>query len=125
MEQQNIAIVGLGRVGSVFLSGVLLKADSGINLVCVAETGETPGKAQAVAANIRLVDIDQLIALGDELDIVFDLTGLPAVRRELRAKLAVSNNHHTVIATESVARLIWTFIGGDGMPVIEGRKTSY
>ena len=40
--------------------------------------------------------------MGDEIDI-FDLTGIPNVRKELREKLLASNNKHTVIASETIA----------------------
>jgi hypothetical protein len=63
--------------------------------------------------------------MGDAVDIIFDLTGLPAVRRELRTKLHDAGNAHTVIASESISRLIWALIGTEAMPFIEGRKIGY
>jgi hypothetical protein len=38
------------------------------------------------------------VAIGKDIDVIFDLTGIPALRRELREKLARSHNLHTVIA---------------------------
>lgn len=125
MEKQNIAIVGLGRIGSAFLGEMLLKAQSGINLACAAEKMDTPGKAIAKAAGIKIVSLDDIVAMGDKVDVVFDLTGIPDVRKELREKLATSNNRHTVIASESVVRVIWSLISKEVFPVIEGRKTGY
>lgn len=110
MSQQSIAIVGLGRVGSVFLEGLLDHAADGINVVAVSEQGDTPGKKLAQAKGIPVVDIDALIAKGDSIDILFDLTGAMSVRKELRDKMAASNNRHTLIATEAVAQLIWSLI---------------
>lgn len=125
MEKQNIAIVGLGRVGSAFLEAMLLKAGVAFTLVCVAEKSDTPGKARAVAENIATVDIDQLIALGNKVDIIFDMSGNSDTRKELREKLAGAQNRHTVLAPENVARLIWALVGNGSLPVIEGRKTDY
>lgn len=125
MEKQNIAIIGLGRIGSAFLGEMLLKTQSGINLVCVAENMDTPGKAKAIVAGIKIASIDEIVGMGDKVDVVFDLTGNPDVRRELREKFAAAYNRHTVIASETIVRVIWSLISKEALPVIEGRKTGY
>jgi predicted dinucleotide-utilizing enzyme len=114
MSQQSIAIVGLGRVGSVFLEGLLNHDSDGISVIAVSEQGDTPGRKLAQAKGIPVVDIDALIAKGDSIDILFDLTGTMAVRKELRDKMMASNNRHTLIATEAVAQLIWSLISSEG-----------
>jgi predicted dinucleotide-utilizing enzyme len=124
MHKQNIAIIGLGRIGSAFLGAMLQKKQS-INLVCVAEQADTPAKALAVANGIRIATLDEIAAMGDKIDIVFELTGVPAVRKELREKLLTTKNVHTVIASETVARLIGSLISETDMPEISGRKTGY
>ncbi len=124
MNKQNIAIIGLGRIGSAFL-GAMLQKKQNINLVCVAERADTPAKAQAVANGIKVATLEEIAALGDKIDIVFELTGLPETRKELREKLLSTQNAHTVIASESIARLIWSLISDTDMPVIQGRKTGY
>jgi predicted dinucleotide-utilizing enzyme len=124
MEKQNVAIIGLGRIGSAFL-GAMLGKQRNINLACVAEKGNTPAKAQAAAAGIRVVSLDEIVAMGTGIDVIFDLTGIPAVRKELREKLLATKNNHTVIASETVARLIWSLISDADLPIIEGRKTGY
>lgn len=125
MEKQNIAIVGLGRIGSAFLGEMLRKQGGGINLAYAAEQVDTPGKAQAIAAGIKVVTLDDIVALGDRIDVIFELTGLPSVRKELREKLTLANNRHTVIASETIVRVIWALISNNELPVIEGRKTGY
>lgn len=124
MNKQNITIVGLGRIGSAFLGAMQQKKQS-INLVCVAERMDTPAKAQAVAAGIKVATLDEIIAMGNAIDIIFDLTGIPDVRKELREKLLASSNKHTVIASETIVRFIWSLISDAVLPVIEGRKTGY
>ncbi len=124
MNKQNIAIIGLGRIGTAFL-GAMLDKQQNLNLVCVAEIGDTPGKAQAQAAGVKLVVLDEIVAMGESVDILFDLTGKPEVRRELRSKLLASNNLHTVIASETVARLIAALIVDFELPQIEGRLVGY
>ena len=51
----------------------------------------------------------EVIKLGDHVDIVFDLTGDPLVRKALRLQMKDSENSHTVIAPEVVARLLYYF----------------
>ena len=124
MEKQNIAIIGLGRIGSAFLSEMLRKKE-GVNLAYAAEQMDTLGKAKAIAAGINIGSLDDIVAMGDRIDVVFELTGLPSVRKELREKITAANNRHTVIASETIVRVIWALISDEALPVIEGRKTGY
>lgn len=125
MSKQSIAIVGLGRVGSVFLAELLRRPNKDIEVIAVAENGETTGKTLAKSQGITVLDTDTLIALGEKIDILFDLTGVPAVRKELREKLSAADNRHTIIATEAIAKLIWSLIASDvALPSVHG-KTGY
>jgi predicted dehydrogenase len=125
MQKQSIAIVGLGRVGSVFLEKLLKQANKGISIVAVAEKGATAGAALAKANGIENMNLDQLVAKCDKIDILFDLTGLAEVRKELREKLMAAENRHTVIATESIASFIWLLISdGEALPNVHA-KTGY
>jgi predicted dinucleotide-utilizing enzyme len=125
MEGQSIAIVGLGRIGSAFMSEMLGRSVGGINIVCVSEVADTPGKAEAIKAGLKVAMLHEIVAMGDQIDIIFDLTGIQNVRNELRSKLLESNNHHTIIASETIARLIWSLISQKELPAIAGRKTGY
>jgi predicted dinucleotide-utilizing enzyme len=125
MDNQKIAIIGLGRIGSAFLRNMLGRRGRGVELVGVAESGDTPGRQMALDAGLNVVSLDQIVALGTGVDILFDLTGIPAVRREIREKLMAQGNHHTVIASETIARLIWVMTTDDDLPVIAGRSTGY
>ena len=119
MDKQNVAIIGLGRIGSAFLGAILRLAERGINLAYAVERADTPGKAKAIAAGIKLVTMDEMIALGNKVDVIFDLTGNNDVRKELQEKLVASNNEHTVIASETVARVVWSLITHEEFPVRE------
>jgi predicted dinucleotide-utilizing enzyme len=110
MEKQSIAIVGLGDVGSAFLAELLEQSNNGVEIIAVVEHAETPGSELAKARGIRNVSIDQLVAMGDSLDILFDLTNEEAVRKDLREKLRLSGNRHTIVATENIARMILMLI---------------
>lgn len=116
MEQQRVAIIGLGRVGSAFLQQMLQRQARGIALVAVAELRDTVGRRAADDAGIPLLSLDELVALREQVDTIFELTGVPAVRRELREKLKLSHNLHTVIAPETIVRIIWALLSDEGMP---------
>ena len=107
MEKQSITIVGLSKVRPAFLEELLGQSNQRIEIVAVVKSGETTGRALAKARGIENLSIDKLIGIGDELDILFDLTDVTAVGQELREKLRASGNRHTVIATENIARMIW------------------
>jgi predicted dinucleotide-utilizing enzyme len=125
MEHQKIAVIGLGRIGSAFLRNILKRSQHGVTLVAVAESGDTPGRQLAIDSGLQLSSLDDIVAMGDGVDVLFDLTGIPAVRRELREKLLARGNSHTVIASETIARLIWALTTDDELPVIAGRSTGY
>ena len=125
MSQQRIAIIGLGRIGSAFLMQMLKKRNLGLEISCVAESNATPGRAMALEAGLKVLTLDEVVGLGDKIDVIFELTGLPQVRRELRDKLVASQNKQTVIASESIVRVIWALISDEALPEIAGRATGY
>lgn len=110
MEKQSIAIVGLGKMGSAFLEELLGQPNEGVEIVAVVEKNNTPGLALAKSRGIKNLSIDGLVEMGEDLDILFDLTNAASVRQELRDKLRAAGNRHTIIATENIARMVWTLI---------------
>ncbi|MYM33880.1 homoserine dehydrogenase [Duganella sp. FT50W] len=125
MDHQKIAIIGLGRIGSAFLGNLLARSGRGVNVVGVAEASDTPGRQLAIDAGLTIATLDEIVALGSGVDILFDLTGLPEVRREIREKLMAQDNHHTVVASETIARLICSLTATDDLPEIAGRSIGY
>ncbi|MBE9562550.1 MAG: homoserine dehydrogenase [Proteobacteria bacterium] len=111
MEQQNIAIIGLGRVGAVFLERLLQLDKHGINIVCVAELKETSGRLLAQDNEVKIVDLAEMITISNEIEIIFDFTGDDKTRKTLRDKLALVNNHYTIVAPENIAKIIWAVMG--------------
>jgi len=110
MTKQSIAIVGLGKMGSAFLEELLGQSNEGVEIVAVVENNNTAGLALAKARGIDNLSIDELVRMGEDLDILFDLTDVPTVRQELRDKLRAAGNRHTIIATENIAHMVWTLI---------------
>lgn len=104
----NISIIGLGKIGSAFFDAIRQRQT--LNLVCVAELTETPTKVLAMAAGIKIATLDEIVAMGKKIDVIFELTGSQAVRKELREKLHNTRNYHTVVASETIAKLIWPLI---------------
>lgn len=119
----HIAIVGLGRVGSLFFDKMAEREGKGIRIVAVAQRGQDhPVAREAQARGIRVFQdgFEMVERIGGEIDVLFDLTGDPGFRQKLRDTLARSGNHHTVIAPELIAHLIWALIanGGEALPVV-------
>jgi len=119
MTEHNIAIVGLGRVGTVFLQRMLARRDEGVNIVRVAQLSKNDGLKMAEEAGLATGTVEDIVAEGSAVDVIFDLTGSPDVRQQLREKLAAAGNRHTVIAPESIARLMWTLMEtGEELPEV-------
>jgi len=116
MTVQNIAIVGLGRVGDKFLNKLFEKKDLGMNILCVSEPSDTPGRRRAEELCLAIVDNETLIDFGDQVDVIFDLSGDPTTRRHLREMLKASGNTHTAIAPESVAHCVWSLLTDEPLP---------
>lgn len=112
----KIAIVGLGRIGSTVFEQMQGRQRQGIEITCVCEQNDTPGRGKAKKAGVPVLTIDQIVEKGDAVDMIFDMTGMPRVRKELREKLFASNNKHTVVVPENVAYLIWALLSGDHVP---------
>ncbi len=110
----RVALLGLGEVGQDFAEMFLEKMQEGGRPVEIAAVAHRhPDSPVALGFSQSGVpvfeDAVEVTSLGEEIDIIFDLTGDPAVRQRLRASLQASGNRHTVIAPEVVAQLLWLF----------------
>ncbi|MFN3870121.1 MAG: serine kinase [Aquificaceae bacterium] len=115
MRRVNVAIAGLGRVGSQFLEALLSVNAEGVKVIAVAEPREdlesvslAKSKGIAYYRDAR----DMLRSLEDSIDVLFELTGNAVIRTELYEILSQSANRKTVIVPEPVAFLIWSLIVG-------------
>jgi len=118
----NVAIVGLGRVGSEFLDQISILKDKGVHILAAAELGDTPGKKEAADSGIEIKSAEDIAGMGESLDIIFDLTGNSEVRTSLRNTLKNSENKHTVIAPETFAYLVWSLINDKPLPDVHQHK---
>lgn len=113
----KIAIVGLGNIGTRFISRIGEFKSSGINIVAAAESNpDVPGIQEARRKGIRVYDdASDIMALGDQVDIIFDLTGVKHVERSMRLNQAKQRNHHTIIVPTMMAQFIWKLISKDDL----------
>ncbi|MGM0553081.1 MAG: homoserine dehydrogenase [Pseudomonadota bacterium] len=120
----RIAVVGLGRVGGRFLEVLLDSGLPGISICAVAESGETEGLRLAQDNGIPAESVDDIVARGDQVDVIFDLTGQSQVRQVLREGMQRSGNRHTVVAPEVMAHLSWAMLTREAPPDVHG-STGY
>lgn len=102
----NIAIVGLGRVGSELLEELLKLKKNKITVVAVAEKAETEGLSLAKSVNVPVMEFEDIARIGESLDIIFEVTGVSETRSTLRSILQETKNSHTVIASETIVYLL-------------------
>ena len=112
-KKVKVAIVGLGKVGSTFLKKLIAMEERGLDIVAVSELNEgAPGVIVAKNKSVPVFgDSSEIVAMGEAVDIIFDLTGNKEARSTLRKELARTGNQHTVIAPEVVAFLVWNLMG--------------
>lgn len=110
----RIALLGLGEVGQTFAEHFLEKIQehgAPVEIVAVADHHTDSPVALGFAQSGVPVykDALEVIKLGENVDIIFDLTNNSRLRQELRLKLLETKNRRTVIATEVFANLLWYF----------------
>jgi predicted dinucleotide-utilizing enzyme len=118
----NIAIIGLGRVGSILLQQLNLNRKKGINILAVSELENTPGRIYANQQNIRIMSMEDIAKQKEKIDIIFELTGNQDVRKQLRNLMSQSNNNHTTIATEIMGTLICSLFSDKMLPDVHKHK---
>lgn len=120
----KIALLGLGEVGQEFAEHfleIIQEEGKAVEIVAVAHHD----KDSAVALGFQQSGVKffenaaDVVQMGEEVDIIFDLTGSDETRQALRKGMMESDNRHTVIAPEMMARLLWMFFGEDGKPATE------
>jgi predicted homoserine dehydrogenase-like protein len=106
MQKIRIGVIGAGETGTPLLQQLL--DASFVEVVGVADLNqEMPGIALARARGIpTYADCMELAKLGEAIDILIDVTGVPKVRDLLREYFQSSGNHHTIIMHELIAVLM-------------------
>lgn len=112
----RIAIVGLGEAGEIFAEHLLEKIQlehKPVKIVAPADPDVNSSVALGFSQNGVPVYPDSLDVLkhAEDIDIIFNLSGDPAISQRLRIELLHLRNSHTSIASEEIAQLLWCFFG--------------
>jgi len=112
MRAFSVGIIGAGQAATELLHQ-LVDAEF-VKIVAIADLKtDTPGillaKEQGIPTTTNMHDI---LELGESLDILIDVTGVHAVREQLRKYMVESDNHHTVIMHERIAALMISLAKG-------------
>ena len=117
----RIAVIGAGETGTPLLKQLL--AAPFVQVLGVADLDlNQPGIALArehgVPVTTRFLD---LASRGEEVDIIIDVTGAPAVRDALRQHMIDSQNGHTLILHERIALWMMSLSAGR---VVDGKHSA-
>lgn len=117
-DKIKVAILGLGNIGQEFAEHLLARIQEGrmpIEIVGVAHRHlDTPVALGFRQSGVPVFeDALEITSLGENVDVIFDLTGNSETRQALREQLQQSGNRHSVIAPETIARLLWCFFDTD------------
>ncbi|WP_205231438.1 oxidoreductase [Azospira oryzae] len=112
MQGFRIAVVGAGETGPPLLKQLLTAPF--VTVLGVADLDlSMPGIALAKEHGVKVTNnFMELAALGNEVDIIIDVTGAPKVREALRKHMVDSGNTHTLIMHESIALLMMSLSAG-------------
>ncbi|MBK1836222.1 oxidoreductase [Azospirillum sp. YIM B02556] len=108
----RVAVIGAGETGTPLLRKLL--AAPFVELLGVADLDpEAPGMRLASDRGVKTTtSFRDLADLGERLDVLIDVTGVPAVRDSLRKAMQDTGNHHTVIVHETIVQLMLSLLDG-------------
>jgi len=109
----RIAMIGAGETGTPLLER-LLAADF-VRVVGVADLDDqAPGMVLARAQGVKTFnDFMHIARMGEDVDIIIDVTGVHKVRDGLRQAMQDTDNHHTIIMHEAIAGLMMSLFKGE------------
>ncbi|MBK3777310.1 oxidoreductase [Azospirillum sp. YIM DDC1] len=108
----RIAVIGAGETGTPLLTQLL--DASFVEILGVADLdAEAPGMRLARERGVATTtDFMDLARLGEAVDVLIDVTGVPKVREALRQHMQDSGNTHTLIVHEMVVQLMLSLLSG-------------
>lgn len=109
-EKVRIAIVGGGRTGAPLIESFL--STPYVELVGVADTNPESGGAALAKENGVFFTTDAMMfaSKGDEIDLLFEVSGDLSVKRRLKDAFIQEGNRHTIIVHDLVARLVTSLV---------------
>ena len=108
----RVAVIGAGETGTPLLQQ-LLDAPF-VTVLGVADLDpDAPGMRLARGRGVETTtDFMDLARLGDRLDVLIDVTGVPQVREALRQHMQDTDNRHTIIMHEVIVQLMLSLSKG-------------
>ena len=108
-----VAVIGAGETGTPLLQQLL--DASFVEVMGVADLDpEAPGMRLARKHGVTTTtDFMDLARLGEQLDVLIDVTGVAKVRETLRQHMQDSGNHRTIIMHEMIVQLMLTLSKGE------------
>ena|ERR1700730_8129310 len=113
MGSISVGIIGAGETGAPLLK-LLLEAEF-VKVLGVADLdSEQPGMRLARKHGVNTTpNFMDLARLGQDVDILIDVTGVPDVRDQLRRHLEQTHNKHTIIMHERIVMWVLSLINGE------------
>ncbi|WP_133407049.1 oxidoreductase [Parashewanella tropica] len=112
MKGFSIGIIGAGQAATELLQQLV--AAKFVHIVAVADLKtDTPGIKLAEEHGIpTTTNMNDILKLGEAIDILIDVTGVCEVRNQLRQYMSETNNKHTVIMHERLSALMVSLAKG-------------
>jgi acetaldehyde dehydrogenase (acetylating) len=106
----SVAFIGGGRTGTPLLQDMLDRP--WVDVIGLADVNtESPGAIIARDSGVFVTDDAMIFAAkGDEIDVVIEVSGDPAVKRRLKDAFAHEGNRHTIIVHDLIARMMLTMV---------------
>jgi predicted dinucleotide-utilizing enzyme len=105
-ETVRVAFVGGGRTGTPLLRDLLDRP--WVEVVGLADVNaESPGALIARDSGVFVTNDPMVFAgRGDDVDVIIEASGDPAVKRRLKDAFAAEGNRHTIIVHDLIARMM-------------------
>lgn len=112
-KQLRIGIIGAGKTGKLLIEQ--LAGFDFVKIVMVADIREdAPGFVFAKEKGIPVTkNFMEVAKLGEQVDMIIEVTGQRDVKLDLRSYMQDSGNKHTVIVPELVAVLLMSMAKGE------------
>lgn len=110
-DKVRVAIVGGGRTGTPLLEDFLKRPF--VQVVGLADKDvDSPGAMLAREHGVFVCEhADVLAAKANEIDVIIEVSGDPAVKADLKNAFVAQGNRTTVIVHDIVARMLLSIIG--------------
>ncbi|PWC56956.1 oxidoreductase [Azospirillum sp. TSO22-1] len=108
-----VAVIGAGETGTPLLQQLL--SAPFVRVLGVADLDpDAPGMNLARDHDVpTTTDFMDLARMGEDLDVLIDVTGVPLVREALRQHMQDTDNHRTIIMHEVIVQLMLSLSKGE------------